>query len=82
MASGCIPDKKDRIAAVRYAKEQLREAIELLEKVDDPDADKVSARLVEAAAGAARNALGQRAGTFIDTEVPLGLEDLTEHYFS
>jgi len=82
MASGCIPQKADRLAAFKNAKEKLAEAVKLLDIVDNPDNDAASDRLIEDATTLIQEALGQREGAFVDSESPLGLTDLIEHYFS
>ena len=79
MASGCIPNKKDRLQALKAAKEQIKKALDCLDAIDDPDDDP---RGVEDAMSFVRDSLGKRQDDFIDHEYEFGLTDLCEHYFS
>lgn len=81
MSSGCIPNKKDRVDALRLVKDKIKEAHELLADVYDPDAGN-SRRIIEEASARLRDMSGRRDDAFIDTSKPLGLSDLLEHYFS
>ena len=79
MASGCMPDKKDRLQALKAAKEQIKKALDCLDAIDDPDDNP---RGVEDAMSFVCDSLGKRQMEFINHEYEFGLTDLCEHYFS
>lgn len=79
MASGCIPNKKDRLKALTAAKEQIKKALDCLDAIDDPDDNP---RGLEDATSFVCDSLGKRQDGFINHEYEFGLTDLCEHYFS
>ena len=78
MASGCIPDKEDRLQALKTAKEKIKKAFDCLDSVDDPDDNP---DLLGEAVEYVYDSLGKRQGAFIDHDYEFGLTDLCKHYF-